>query len=51
MARREFYNADKTGDAKEFRAMVKEQNMDMMGIPSSYRLDNEQDINVKIHSE
>ena len=51
MARRELYNADKTGAAKELRAMAKKQNMDMMGIPSSYRWDNEQDANVKIHSE
>ena len=47
MTRRELYTVYKTGATNETRAMAKEQYMDMMGIPNSYRWGNEQDVNVK----
>lgn len=47
MARRELYTAYKTGTTMEIRAMAKEQYLNVMGIPSSYRWHNEHDVNVK----
>lgn len=47
MARRELYTLYKTGATREIRAQAKEQYMDMMGIPSSYRWSNEHDVNVQ----
>ena len=47
MARRDLYTLYKTGASKEVRALAKEQYMDIMGIPSSYRWSNEYDVNVQ----
>ena len=47
MVRRDLYTVYKTGATSEIRAMAKEQYMDMMGIPSSYRWSNKKDVNVQ----